>query len=209
MSLHIQCSAKYLKFGNRHFDKITQEYDPPCYWFRLKVHAKETAHKKCIGHVTRLWWQSGRMVKGFDPLVMFWVNEPPIAQQHAAEGLTREHYKVDIAPGGFEMAGLMHVKLPSSERTLTTPLPPDNKPADLCPEVEIDTSRNENKLTSKLFKFPYGTYFIEVSFADETGQSAKKIFKVWAAPNSKECHIRTTRFYERINLLIKSFLPAF
>ncbi|PIZ72004.1 hypothetical protein COY07_03985, partial [Candidatus Peregrinibacteria bacterium CG_4_10_14_0_2_um_filter_43_11] len=112
MSLNISCSAKYFKVGNRNFDKITQEYDPPCYWFRLKVSAKSVAHKKCIGHVTRLWHANGRLVKGFDPLVMFWVNEPPVNQQRA-ESLSQEHYKVDIAPGSFEIAGLMHIKLPS------------------------------------------------------------------------------------------------
>lgn len=207
MALKINCSAKYFKFGNRTFDKITQEYDPPCYWMRLKVSAKGATHHKCIGHITRLWRENGRLVKGFDPLVMFWVNEPPVVQ-HRAETLTQEHYRIDIAPGTFELAGLVHIKLPSSERNLNLPIPPDNKPASECPEVEIDRSRNENRYTSKLFSFPYGVYFIEVVITDEAGASAKKIFKVAAFPDSKKCKIRSSRFYERAKLSLKSLLSA-
>lgn len=207
MALKISCSAKYFKMGNRNFDKITQEYDPPCYWMRLKIAAKGATHHHCIGHITRVWRESGRLVKGFDPLVMFWINEPPV-MQHRAETLTQEHYKIDISPGAFELAGLVHVKLPSSERNPDLPIPPDNKPASECPEVEIDRSRNENRFTSKLFTLRYGTYFIEVVITDGVGESAKKIFKIVAFPDSKKCKIRTSRFYERAKLSLKSFLPA-
>ncbi|MBI2453102.1 hypothetical protein HYV56_00175 [Candidatus Peregrinibacteria bacterium] len=208
MSLHVSCSAKYFKVGNRNFDKITQEYDPPCYWFRLKVRAKGCVHRKCIGHVTKFWNKNGRLIKGFDPLVMFWVNEPPIKQQYSADALTQEHYKVDISPGTFDLAGLMHVKLPSNLRNPHLPIPPDNKPPELCPEVEIDRSRNENEFTSKLFKFHYGIYYVQVVFTDSMGESARKIFKIWAFPDIKKCKIRTARFYERFNLHLKSLLPA-
>lgn len=207
MALKITCSAKYFKVGNRNFDKITQEYDPPCYWMRLKVSAKGATHHHCIGHVTRVWRETGRLIRGFDPLVMFWVNEPPV-MQHRAETLTQEHYKVDIAPGTAELAGLVHIKLPSSERNPNLPIPPDNKPASECPEVEIDRSRNENKFTSKLYTLPYGTYFMEVMITDIAGASAKKIFKIVAFPDSKKCKIRSSRFYERAKLSLKSFLPA-
>lgn len=208
MSLKICCSAKYIKVGNRNFDKITQEYDPPCYWFRLRVSAKGTVHNRCIGHVVKLWNKEGRLVKGFDPLVMFWVNEPPIKSQQASESLTQEHYRVNIAPGTSELAGLMHVKLPSSFRNPNLPIPPDNKPPELCPEVEIDRSRNENEFTSKLFKFPYGVYFVSVVVADISGEHSKQIFKVRAFPDPRRCTIRTVRFYERVKLVLKSMLPA-
>lgn len=208
MSLHIKSSARYLKVGGRVFDKITEEYDPPSYWFRLKVKAKGVAHKKCMGHVTRLWRSNGRLMKGFDPLVMLWINEPPITEQ-GGEKVRREHYKIEvIAPGNFELAGLIHVKLPSHERNPNLPIPPNNKPPEECAEVEINKSRNENDHTSKIFKFPYGIYYVEVSFADEAGHSAKEIFKVWAFPSSKKCAIRKIRFYERMKLWFKSFLPA-
>jgi|GEM_PF-1533644 len=207
MSLHIQCSAKYFKVGSRVIDKITEEYDPPCYWFRLKILAKGAAHKKCIGHITKLWRSNGRLVKGFDPLVMLWVNEPPVTQQRA-ENITQEHYRVDIAPGNYELAGLIHVKLPSSERNPNLVIPPNNKSPEQMAEVELNKSRNEDEYTSKLFKFPYGIYYVEVACADDAGHNTKEIFKVWGFPNSKLCSIRTTRFYERINLFLKSFLPA-
>jgi hypothetical protein len=210
MALTITCSARYFKVHGRNFDKITEEYDPPCYWFRLKIGAQGRTHNKCLGHITNMWHGNGRMVKNFDALVMFWINEPP--QHHPKEGSVAmehhtEHYKVDIVPGNYELAGLMHVKLPSSERDPNLKIPADNKPPEECPEVEIDRSKNENQFTSKRFTFHYGTYYLEVTISDEEGNKAKKIFKVWAAPSSKKCQIRPSRFYERVNLGLKSFLP--
>jgi len=207
MAIKIQCSAKYFKVGNRVFDKITQEYDPPCHWFRLRVSAKGQAHNRCIGHITRMWNAEGRMLKGFDPLVMYWVNEPPVSQQRA-EGVVQEHYKVNIAPTNYELAGLAHIKLPSSDRDPNLPIPPDNMPAEQCPEFLLDRSRNENEYTSKRFTFGYGIYYIEIVISDENGHKGKSIFKIWGYPDKKKCEIRTSRFYERAKLSLKSVLPA-
>ncbi|MBI5414537.1 hypothetical protein HZA38_03395 [Candidatus Peregrinibacteria bacterium] len=207
MSLEIRCSARYLKIAGRHFDKITEEYDLPCYWIRLKVIAKGRAHNGCLGYINDLWRKSGRHVRGFDQLVMSWLSDPPIDKSRA-ENILQQHYRVNIASGQNELAGLIHVKLPSSERNPNLPIPPNNIPPEKYPEILINKSQNEPEYSSKVHSLSYGIYYFKVFVTDVEGNKVKKIFKVWAFPSSKKCKIRKARFYERMLLAFKSILPA-
>jgi len=76
MSLHIASSAYYFKIGDHVIDKITEEFNPPSYWFRLKISARGQKHDQCVGHITNFWQGNFQRVKGFDPLTFLWLNEP-------------------------------------------------------------------------------------------------------------------------------------
>lgn len=208
MALKITSSAYYFHIPSLVFDKVTEEFDPPSYWFRLKVSAKGKQHQKCLGHLSRLWHGNHRRVRNFDPLVMYWINEPPPVKDGSGS-ITQTHYQVDISSGHSELAGLMHVKLPSSFRSPDTPPPPEgNIPADQLPDIRIDKSKNESNALSKVTTLSYGTYYIEANISDAEGNTAKKIFKIWAFPDPKKCKIRSSRWYERFFLSIKSLLKA-
>ena len=206
MSLNIHCSAYYLKIGNRVIDKITDEFNPPRYWFRVRVSAKGASHKQVSGQITNLWWQSCRKVKDFEPLNFLWVNEP--SQMGGSEQVIKHYFKPDITAGHYEMAGLIHSKLPMKPVDPNIPVPEDNIPDEQLPEVEVDQSQNEPRHMIKRRHFPYGIYFIEVAVSDDKGQKANKSFKVWAFRDPSKCKIRSTRFYERFLLKIKLLLPA-
>lgn len=209
MALQIACSARYFKTSTWYFDKITEEYNPPAYWFRLKVFAKGKMHKQCIGHIVDVWYGNFRAVSGFDQLILYWLSEPP--QMPGEEGniaMGNKHYTVDIRPGTSELASLMLAKLPAKPVPPGTPVPANNIPEEQLPEVRIDHSRKESVLSSKRMNVPYGTYYVKVRVSDSEGASAEKIFKVWAYRDPKKCEIRTSRFYERWMLWLKSFLPA-
>lgn len=206
MSLHIASSAYYFKLGSRVIDKITEEYNPPSYWFRLKVTAKGKPHNQCTANITNLWWGSSRRVNGFDPLVGFWINEPKPSGDHT-ENVMQQFYKPNIISGHYEILGLIHVKLPMKPVDPNLPVPEGNIPDEQLPEVKVNESENAPKHTSKRQAFPYGIYYIEVGVSDDQGDKAKKIFKVWAFRDQTKCKIRSSRFYERFMLRIKSLLP--
>lgn len=206
MSLHIHSSAYYLKVGNRVINKITSDYNPPRFWFRLRVVAKGRSHKRVTGQTTNLWWGNFRQVKDFDPLNLLWVSEP--MQANEGNNMTMHYFRPDITAGRYELAGLMHSKLPMRPMGPDEPIPEENIPDELLPEVELDQSKNEPKHVRKRRNFPYGIYYVEVTVHDQDGCKAQKSFKVWAFRNARKCKIRSTRFYERAMLKLKSLLPS-
>ncbi|MFA5855036.1 MAG: hypothetical protein WC846_01955 [Candidatus Gracilibacteria bacterium] len=206
MSLKISSSAYYLKVGNRVIDKITSEYNPPRYWFRIKISASGKTHHQVIGSINSLFWRNYRLVKNFDPLTMLWLNEP-LQSGGTGEHQSVQYFKPDISAGRAELAGLMHVKLPMKPVDPSLPLPAENiSDADL-PEVELDQSLNEPVHIRKRRAFPYGIYYIQVFVTDNEGNGAKETFKVWASRDAQKCKIRTARFYEKIMLRLKLLLP--
>lgn len=206
MSFKILCSAQYFKMSGRVFDRITEEYNPPNYWFRLKIFG-EKPHNRCIGHITDIWRKNGRSYKGFDPLTMFWISEPPISEQQKVSAIP-QHYRVDIAPGHYEFVGLFHVRLPERPLREGEVFPEDNIPAHKLPEVRIDHSKNERENASRIMTLPYGTYYVRIAISDEIGNKADRIFKVWAYQNLQKCQIRPARFYEKFWIWVKSFFPS-
>lgn len=205
MSLHISSSAYYLKVGNRVIDKITSEYNPPRYWFRIKISAKGRSHHQVTGTINSIFWRNFRLVKNFDPLNLLWLNEP--LQSGGGEHVSVQYFKPDISAGRAELAGLMHVKLPMKPVDPALPLPAENiSDADL-PEVELDQSLNEPIHIRKRRNFPYGIYFVQILVTDNEGNQANKIFKVWAFRDPLKCKIRSARFYERLMLRLKLLLP--
>lgn len=205
MSLDISSSPYYLKVGNRVIDKITSEYNPPRYWFRLKVSAKASTHHQVTGSINSFFWHNFRAVKNFDPLTFLWLNEP--LQSGTGEHQTVQYFKPDIAAGRFELAGLMHVKLPMKPVDPAVPLPAENISDAELPEVELDQSLNEPRHIRKRRAFPYGIYYAQILVTDNEGNQAKKIFKIWAFRDAGKCKIRSTRFYERMMLKLKLLLP--
>lgn len=206
MSLHIYSSARYLKVGNRVIDKITDEYNPPRYWFRLKVCAKRAHHKEVKGSIENLWWGNYRQVKNFDPLMILWLNEP-LQFGEANDKIAVKYFKPDIAPGQYEMAGLIHAKLPMKPVDPNEELLEENIPDEQLPEVEVNQSLSEAVHIRKRRLFNYGTYYAKIVVADKKGHKGKRIFKVWAYRDPKKCKIRHARFYEKWLLNLKKLLP--
>ncbi|HCW32392.1 MAG: hypothetical protein UT55_C0087G0002 [Candidatus Peregrinibacteria bacterium GW2011_GWE2_39_6] len=207
MSLFILPSAYYLKIGNRVINKITDDYNPPRFWFRLKVCAKGRPHRQVGGQIINLWWGNFRKIKDFDPLNFLWVNEPLQVGDHG-ESVVRQYFKPDIEAGSYELAGLLRSKLPMRPMDPSIPLPEENIPDEQLPEVELDQSLNEPRHVKKRRAFSYGIYYAQVLVADNDGNKAKKSFKIWAFRDAKKCKMRTTRFYERWLLTLKLLLPA-
>ena len=85
-------------------------------------------------------------------------------------------------------------------------MPEGNISAENLPEIRIDHSKKERKNMSKVTVLPYGTYFFEVVVSDKEGNRAKKVFKVWAYPNTKRCKIRSVYPHEQLMLMTKSLL---
>ncbi|MBI2463701.1 hypothetical protein HYV57_01980 [Candidatus Peregrinibacteria bacterium] len=207
MSIHISSSAYYLKIGNRVIDKITSDYNPPRYWFRLKISAKNQSHYQVDGHITNFWWSNFRRVKNFDPLTFFWVDEPLQKGESSHHGLV-QYFKPDIHAGTYALSGLLHSKLPMRPVDPNKPLPSENIPDEQLPEVELGQSLNEPQHVRKRRTFPYGIYYAEVVVTDHKESKAKKSFKIWAFRDARQCKIRSTRFYERWLLTLKLLLPA-
>lgn len=207
MSLQISSSAYYLKIGNRVIDKITTDYNPPRYWFRLKISARHRSHHKVSGHITNFWWSNFRRVKNFDPLTFFWVDEP-LPMGESSNHLVTHYFHPDISAGSYALAGLLHSKLPMRPVNSHSPLPAENIPDEQLPEVELHQSLNEPHHVRKRRAFPYGIYYAEVVVSDHEGNKTKKRFKIWAFRDARKCKIRGTRFYERWLLTVKLLLPA-
>lgn len=202
MSLHIECSSDPVIGIGTSFDKITSEYDPPSFWFRIEASSSGQVHKDCVAEITGLWNEDGVWVNGFDPVKMLWLSEP-ISEIRKDK---IKHYSPHLYPKKAELIGLAHVKLHSKYRDDSYPVPENNTPAELVPELKIDCSYQENKGASKRRFFPYGVYYIKVLLMDEIGESAEAIFKIWASPDPKHCRIRRSYFYERWNLSFKDSL---
>ena len=208
MALKIICSARFFKTQGRCFNKITSEFNPPSYWVRLKVLASGQVHRGCVGTIRNVWNEAGRGVRNFDPLILFWISEPPCSpKQDPFSSL--EHYKVDIAPRNYELAGLLHVRLPKIGGQDEVALPDGNLDENTLPDIRIDHSKRERKNMSKVTALRYGVYFFEVVVVDELGNRVSKVFKVWAYPSSKKCKIRPAYPHEKLMLFFKSFLPSF
>ena len=205
MALKILCSAKYIKTSKRMFDKVTQEYDPPSYWFRLKAIASGKIHKSCTAEITSAWTEKKRGIAGVDPIKMFWLSEPNTTSE-ISDGV--EYFAPDLLPGKGELLGLAHIKLYSNYRNSSLPVPPNNTPSSQVPEVKLNRSKQENTMASKKMTFPYGTYFISVEITDSEGESASKIFRITTGPHTYECTIRTSRWYERLSIWMKSFISG-
>lgn len=206
MTLQIKSSAYYFKVGDRVIDKITTEYNPPSYWVRLKIFAKGRTHPNCTGSIINFWHKNFRRVQGFDPLVLFWINEP-LQDGQPTENVLQQFYRPNISPGNYELAGLAHIKLPMRPLQPGEQLPANNTPEEQLPEFYLDESQNAPKHTSKRRAFPYGVYYVQVMVQDDQGNKSKKIFKVWGFRDPSKCKIRSSRFYERFMLRIKSILP--
>ncbi len=206
MSLHISCNPYYLKIGSRVIDKITDEYNPPRYWFRLKISSKGAIHRQVTGVINHLWWANYRLVKNFDPLNLMWINEP--LQMENRESVINQYFKPDIFAGNSELVGLMHSKLPMKTVDPNVILHKENIPDEQLPEVELDQTLSEPVHVRKRRAFPYGIYFVEVMVSDSDGHKSKKIFKVWAFRDKSKCKIRSSRFYERFLLKLKLLLRA-
>jgi len=201
MALHITCSDYGLGLGNI-FDKITQEYDPPSFWFRLEISASSVIHKNCSGEIMQVWTEHGREVNGIDPIKMFWISEPvnDVRKEKA------DHYSPIIYPKKPEMTGFLHIKLQKKYRDTSLEVPENNTPDYLVPEIKIDCSRQENKLASKKMSLPYGIYYFSIMVMDEGGESVSELFKVWAFSDPKKCSIRKAWFFERWKISAKDFL---
>lgn len=206
MALKITASPYYFKIGNKVINKITDDFNPPRYWFRVKITAKRKLHRSVRGVISKLWWANHRTVKEFDPLSFLWINEP-LQKDQGAGHVSRDYYSPDIAPGRHEIAGLVHAKLPMKPLAPGEVLPPDNIPDEQLPEVEFNQSENEPRHVMKRRFFPYGVYYAEVTATDDLGHKTRKIFKVWAYRDPAKCKIRSSRFHERSLLNAKSLLP--
>lgn len=206
MALQITCNPYYVKVGNRVIDKITDDFNPPRYWFRLKIKAVGRAHKGVSGQIHDFWWGDFRRVKDFDPINFLWLSEP--IQLEDAGQVVAQYFKPDIPKGRYELAGLLHAKMPMKPVDPKIPLPKDNIPDEQLPEVELNQSLIEPRHVRKRRNFKYGIYYLRVMVTDNEGNIAKKSFKIWAYRDPKKCKIRTTRFYERVMLFLKAALPA-
>lgn len=204
MSLKILCSARYLKSSGRIFNKITEEYDPPSFWMRLKVKGSKV-HHECSAQITDIWTKKGRSVAGVDPINMFWVSEP---NSDTFQKEQIQHYKPDIMPQKNEILGLCHIKLLSKYRNPNLPVPSNNTPAENIPEIKLDRAKQENTLASKRLSLPYGIFYIKVVVSDKNGYHTSKIFKFWGSPHPIKCEMRNSWFYERWKIKIKSILPS-
>lgn len=207
MSLQVTASAYYFKIGNRVIDKITSDYNPPRYWFRLKISAKGKMHRGVKGVISNLWWGNGRTVKDFDHLNFLWISEPLQLGENVGH-VSTNYFSPDISAGNYEIAGLLHAKLPMRPLEPGETLSAENIPDEQLPEVEFNQSLNEPRHVRKRRMFPYGIYYAEVLVMDEGGYKTKKIFKVWSFRDPAKCKIRSSRAYERAMLKAKLLLPA-
>lgn len=202
MALYIECSSDPIIGLGNSFDKITQEYDPPSFWFRLEASASQKKHKECTADIIGMWNENEKWVNDFDPIKMFWLSEP--TNDVRKEKL--KHYTPTLYPQKSELIGFAHVKLTSKYRNPDFPIPVNNTPEHLVPELKLDCSSQENRGASKRMTFPYGIYYIQVLLMDIDGESISNIFKIHAFQDPKKCFIRHAYFYEKWKISWKDSL---